>query len=167
MGKPERARQMLAARAREVIDTTLVRSTETYHHLAIGAIALAEGRPRDAVREFWKGDSLPDGPVDGCDVCTLALVASAYDRGGIPDSAIAVFERYFASSFSNRAIIDFAYRAPFARRLGELYEGKGDEKRAAHYYAMFIELWQHADALLQPQVADARRRLARLAADGK
>jgi len=43
-----------------------------------------------------------------------------------------------------------------------LYEAKGDRQNAVRNYQMFVELWKNADAELQPQVADVRRRLARL-----
>jgi len=48
------------------------------------------------------------------------------------------------------------------KRLGELYDGKGDRGRAAANYAKFVELWKDADPALQPKVAGARRRLAEL-----
>lgn len=50
-------------------------------------------------------------------------------------------------------------------RLGELYEAKGDRDKAASYYSRFIALWQDADPELQPKVAEAKARLARLTAD--
>ena len=125
-------------------------------------IAIAEGRPRDAIREFWRSDSLPDGPASSCDICTLANVARAYDKAGMSDSAIAVMERFSASAYPDRLFLDAVYRPAFTRRLGELYEAKGDRQNAVRNYQMFVELWKNADAELQPQVADVRRRLARL-----
>jgi tetratricopeptide (TPR) repeat protein len=53
--------------------------------------------------------------------------------------------------------------APSYKRLGELYEAKGDRKKAADYYGKFVDLWKDADAELQPGVAAVRQRLARLA----
>jgi hypothetical protein len=44
-----------------------------------------------------------------------------------------------------------------------LYEAKGDSPRAIANLQKFVELWKDADAELQPVVADARARLARLA----
>ena len=60
--------------------------------------------------------------------------------------------------------VDFAGRAPAARRLGELYEAKGDRPKALQYYEHFVDLWKTADPELQPQVADVKRRIARLRA---
>ena len=54
-------------------------------------------------------------------------------------------------------------RLPAIReRLGQLYEGMGDTAKAIENYRAFIELWKNADPELQPRVADAKRRLARL-----
>jgi tetratricopeptide (TPR) repeat protein len=46
--------------------------------------------------------------------------------------------------------------------LGQLYESMGNTDKAIENYRTFIELWKNADADLQPRVADARKRLARL-----
>jgi hypothetical protein len=53
--------------------------------------------------------------------------------------------------------------APSYKRLGELYEARGDRKRAADYYGKFVDLWKDADPELQPAVTEIRQRLARLA----
>jgi len=54
-------------------------------------------------------------------------------------------------------------RLPAIReRLGQLYEQMGDTAKAVANYHAFIELWKNADPELQPRVADAKRRLARL-----
>jgi hypothetical protein len=54
-------------------------------------------------------------------------------------------------------------RVPAIReRLGQLYESMGKTDKAVENYRAFIELWKNADPELQPRVADARKRLARL-----
>jgi hypothetical protein len=63
-------------------------------------------------------------------------------------------------------ISDALHLAPALRRLGELYEEKGNRDRAAHYYGRFVELWKDADPDLQVQVADVKRRLTRLSGEG-
>ena len=50
-------------------------------------------------------------------------------------------------------------------RLGQLYEALGNSKKAIEHYVSFTDLWKDADADLQPRVADARNRLARLRAE--
>ena len=51
------------------------------------------------------------------------------------------------------------------RRLGELYEARGDRQKALEYYDRFVALWSDADAEFQPQVDDIRRRIAALAGE--
>ena len=55
--------------------------------------------------------------------------------------------------------------SPGLRRLGELYEQRGDAGTAARYYARFVELWSGADDDLQPIVDEVRTRLARMQPD--
>ena len=50
------------------------------------------------------------------------------------------------------------------RRLGELYEAKGDITNAIKNYEDFVKLWKDADADLQPQVTEIKNRIARLRA---
>jgi hypothetical protein len=48
------------------------------------------------------------------------------------------------------------------RRLGELFEERGDREKAIDSYGKFIDLWKQADAELQPQVREIKGRLAKL-----
>jgi hypothetical protein len=80
----------------------------------------------------------------------------------MPDSAIAYWERYLTTPYTGSAGQDASWLAGIRKRLGELYEAKGDLQRAATNYVAFVELWKNADPELQPQVAEARKRLARL-----
>jgi len=48
------------------------------------------------------------------------------------------------------------------RRLGELYEERGEKDKATDYYGRFINLWKNADPELQPQVKEIKDRLAKL-----
>jgi hypothetical protein len=48
------------------------------------------------------------------------------------------------------------------KRLGELYEAKGNASQAESYLTKFVTLWANADPELQPRVAEAKQRLARL-----
>jgi hypothetical protein len=50
-----------------------------------------------------------------------------------------------------------------ARRLGELYEARGDRAQAREFYGRFVDLWKDADPELRPVVRDGRARLIRLA----
>jgi tetratricopeptide (TPR) repeat protein len=159
---PERARALLARYDAQVRDSTLRRFFEPRRHDALAEIALAEGRPLDAAREFRLGDVRSDGPVNGCAICLYVRLGRAYDLAEMPDSTIAMFERYLATPFFGRLRQDAWFLAGVLKRLGELYEARGDHARAASYYARFVDLWKDADPELQPKVADVRRRLARL-----
>jgi tetratricopeptide (TPR) repeat protein len=132
----------------------------------MGEILLAEGKPREAIAEFVRADSIPDGPAHSCNICLLLDLGRAYDAAGVADSAIVMFERYLATPSAARFGIngDVTALAPMYRRLGELYEAKSDTAKATAYFQKFVDLWKNADPVLQPQVAEARRRLARLQA---
>jgi tetratricopeptide (TPR) repeat protein len=162
--RPDRARAVLAQYDAEVKDTTIRRFQEPLRHGALAEIAIAEGRPRDAVDEIRRSDRRPDGPVDGCQPCADAALARVYDLAAMPDSAIATFERYLATTFWNRLDLraDPAHYAGAHKRLGELYEAKGEKQKAVSHYMTFLELWKNADPELQPRVAEVRQRLARL-----
>jgi len=95
-------------------------------------------------------------------ICLEMRVGRAFDFANLPDSAIVHWERYLAAPYTNRFAIDATYLPGVRKRLGELYEAKGDAQRAATNYLAFIELWKNADAGLQPKVQEARQRLARL-----
>ena len=95
-------------------------------------------------------------------MCQLAPLAYAYDLAGQSDSAVAVFERYLKTDDAARLGTDAQYRAVAHKRLGELYEAKNDRENALSHYLAFVDLWKNADAELQPRVAEARKRIARL-----
>jgi tetratricopeptide (TPR) repeat protein len=163
-GRPDRARAMIAAFDSDVRDTTLRRASEPQRHWAMSEIAIAEHRARDAIAEIRKADTLPDGPADDCARCTYAALARAYDLAEMPDSAIVMFERYLATPYWQPSTprADGLHLAGTYKRLGELYEAKGDREKAVSNYLKFVALWKDADPELQPKVAEVRRRLARL-----
>jgi len=165
MGGPDKARAMIGRYRTEMTDTSLRRVQESALHHALGEIALAEGKPLDAVAEYRRGDVASDGaPSSECAGCLAFDVARAYDAARRPDSAAAYFERYLATPFWGRASLELdPVRVPAIReRLGQLYESMGNTDKAAENYRAFVELWKNADADLQPRVADARKRIAHL-----
>ncbi len=154
-GRPDRARAMLAAfdESRKVVKRD--GDPEARHWIA-GEIALSEKRYDEAVVELRASDTR------GCEVCVLPDIARAYDLGGKSDSALAVFERFATNRHLSRDWADGYYLAGAYKRLGELYEAKGDRQKASTYYTKFLNLWNHADPELQPRVAEVRKRLAHL-----
>ena len=163
-GNPERARAVLADFESSVRDTALKRSLQPDLHTARGWISLADHKPQDAIAEFRKGDVAPDGPANSCSICLPMLLARAFDAANQPDSAIAAYERY-VSTPSDWRLFDYlesSVLAPTHERLGQLYEAKGQNDKAAEHYRAFIELWKNADPELQPRVTAAKERLKKL-----
>ena len=163
-GRPDRARQVLAQYDAEVKDTVLRRLREPERRNAEGELALAERRPTDALREFRRADLAEDGPADGCRICLAARTSRAFDLAGMADSAIAAFEHYVTAPEISRVEFgqDPSFLAGSFKRLGELYEAKGNRAKAASYYRRFLDLWKNADPELRPKVTEVRQRLARL-----
>jgi tetratricopeptide (TPR) repeat protein len=124
---------------------------------------LAEGRASIAAAEFRQAD-FPGRHSGLCGVCTDPDVGRAFDRARMPDSAIAVFEHFVNAPSVSREFADAWNLHWILRRLGELYEARGDREAAAKYYHKFVELWKDADPELQPAVEDVRQRLKRLGA---
>jgi tetratricopeptide (TPR) repeat protein len=124
-----------------------------------GVVAEAEGKDREALAAYMRWNQ-----VNGaCVVCGLYESALVYDRLGKPDSALALLEQIATTRTVQKTLFVDSYAlAPSLKRLGELYETKGDKKKAAEYYTRFVDLWKNADPELQPAVRDVRTRLARL-----
>jgi tetratricopeptide (TPR) repeat protein len=101
----------------------------------------------------------------GCVVCGLYDLGRVYDAAGQPDSAIAVWQRAVTQPDLNRLTSDPLDLAPTLKRLGELYERRGDRQPALDAYSRFVELWRDADPEFQPVVADVKRRIERLTAE--
>ena len=159
--RPDRARAVLAQLER-ISDTAFLRSRQPAVHSALAEIAIAEKRPLDAVSEFRSADRAPDGPVKGDPLVVLFQLGRAFDVANEPDSAIAMYEQYLDTPFADRLGDDALMLAGAHKRLGELYEAKGERGPAAKHYAAFVELWRDADPELQGAVAEAKRRLAGL-----
>ena len=166
--RPDRSRALLAQFA-QLTDTAYVRAMQRRVHWVLAAIALAEKRPRDAIVEARKATVASDGlrSPNPTPVALQLFLGRAFDEANEPDSAIIAFESYVGSTFADRLVEDVAGLAGAHRRLGELYEARGDYPKAAAHLSAFIDLWKNADPALQPTVAEARKRLARIQAAEK
>jgi tetratricopeptide (TPR) repeat protein/tRNA A-37 threonylcarbamoyl transferase component Bud32 len=156
-GKPDQAKRYL--KAYETAVPAQLRTGDFSYDLATGYVAEAEGRHRDAIAAYRKFNE----ESGSCGTCGLYELGVVYDRLGQSDSALAVYEQLITTPTLNRLYNGGFSRAPSLKRLGELYEARGDRKRAAKYYEAFVDLWKDADAELQPGVKEVRGRLARLA----
>lgn len=159
VGRIDAAKATLADFIRAYAALGTVPDTNIRSHIE-GVIALAE-KKYDLAAARLRDRSI-DMDFSCASTCVLPQLAQAYDRGGKPDSAIAVFERYVQSRQQTRLTTDDMFLGPSLKRLGELYEAKGDRDNAARNYARFVELWRHADPELQPSVKDVQGRLGRL-----
>ncbi len=129
-------------------------------------LALEEGRPDEAVALFrglheqkpmWTHEAFE--PQRICTICLYYEIGRAYDRAGVADSAIVLYERFLATPLLYRWHQDAPERARILERLGQLHDERGDPERAANYYAQFVELWAEADPELQPRVQATQARL--------
>jgi tetratricopeptide (TPR) repeat protein/tRNA A-37 threonylcarbamoyl transferase component Bud32 len=164
LGETARAKEVLATYERDNADVQRWTDVLQRHRMR-GEIAMAEGRYADAAKEFATADV-----VTPCTVCLLPIRARAYDAQGdaMADSAIALYTAYVTSPDQGRTAtrrgigVDAEFLPEAYKRLGELWEVKGDTRQAVDYYSRFVALWKNADPELQPVVADVRRRIARL-----
>jgi tetratricopeptide (TPR) repeat protein len=171
-GDPDKAASIIAQYRRDVTDTSRLRLDSPALANTLGAIALVRGDAKTAIDEFRRGDVAADGlPASECAPCVHFALGRAFDAAGQADSTIAEYEAYIATPYWVKLVgadspdISFGDAMVLAgihKRLGELYEAKGDRQQAASHYAAFVQLWKNADPELQPQVEDVRRRLVRL-----
>jgi tetratricopeptide (TPR) repeat protein/tRNA A-37 threonylcarbamoyl transferase component Bud32 len=162
-GRLEAARGLLAEYERLVPERNR-RGNRAEQLAASGAMALAEGRVRDAIRGYRARSDQTGNPADA-----LFELAVACERGGQPDSALALYERSAAAPGVKAPLVLFDNVDPWVlaatlRRLGELYAARGDHTKARDYYGRFVVQWKDADPELQPVVRDVRARMARLTA---
>jgi tetratricopeptide (TPR) repeat protein len=138
------------------------------------------GRALPFVRDFSRGqvlamrkETLPQALEafraalrGACTYCVNVTMADAFDRAGMPDSALAHYQRWADAGEDNWDGGRYNLWQPVAYfRLGELYQEKGDTAHATEFYGKFAELWKDADPELQPRVKEAKRRIAELVAE--
>ncbi|HKA56993.1 MAG TPA: protein kinase [Gemmatimonadales bacterium] len=159
-GDLEQARRLLAEYEHTVPER--LRRRDGFLLAALGAMALAEGRREDGIRSYRAWHDRAE-----CARCGLYEIATIYDQAGQVDSARIVAELALTNLGLYRIFEDTWGLARTYKRLGELYEIRGDSARALAYYNKFVDLWKNADPVLQPAVRDVRSRVARFAADAR
>jgi len=156
-GRPEEARRLLAEYERLVPERN--RRGQPGQLAAVAAIALAEGRVRDAILGYRAWTEQAENPADG-----LFELATGYERAHQPDSALAAYERSAAAPGVRAPLVlfdplDARALAATLQRLGALYTARGERAKTREYYGRFVDLWKDADPELQPIVAQARAAL--------
>ncbi|MEE8116739.1 MAG: tetratricopeptide repeat protein, partial [Gemmatimonadales bacterium] len=154
-GEIDRAKQLLDEYNRLIPDG--VKRLDEFRHGAAAAIARAEGRLQEAIDGYRAWDE-----EAGCVACALFDLAQTYDLMGNTDSALTIFERAVEAPALEKVYQEYWVLGQTYKRLGELYEERGESERAVEYYDRFVELWKDADEELQPLVRDVRGRIAKL-----
>lgn len=137
-------------------------------YTALATVATAAGRPNEALGRIRDGCSTMPGAYLICDRMAFLEVAEAHDRAGRADSAIAAYQRFVELRalrwFAPPRTLDLVTPriAPAWRRLGELLESKGENRKAIEAYERFLDFWRDADPELQPMVRAVRERTDRL-----
>ena len=155
-GRLDEAKRLLAEYERTVPEG--IRRGDQAVYAARGDVLLAQGRIADAVSAYRRWSEAAQ-----CRDCGLFFeIASAYDRTHEADSAVVFYERVVSTLGVTRVLDDASTLGTALRRLGELYDARGDRAKAREYYTRFVDLWKHADPELQAYVTRARAALARL-----
>jgi tetratricopeptide (TPR) repeat protein len=157
-GRIEESREMLASA--QAIDAQQAYGENPETQFAAALLATHEGLGEEAIRQVRLAD------VGSCSMCALPVLGQIYDAAGQTDSVVTVYERYLETPWLYRlAATDWWALAGIYERLAGLYELREDTDRAVLYYSKFVELWEDADAELQPRVEAARRSIERLTAE--
>ena len=142
---------------------------------------MSAGRARTYMRNFTRGavlamrdETLPQAIAAFrraehgiCGYCAHVAMAGAFDRMGLPDSALTYYEKWAGAGEADwygPGVYNIWQPLAFFR-MGELYEAKGERAKAVDFYGRFADLWRDADPALQPRVREAKRRLANLVAE--
>jgi hypothetical protein len=148
-GRPAVARSIVDA-IMATADSLAQRAVHPLRLAALGEIALAEGRPREAMQLFRGSDLAADGlPATRCAVCILPALARAAERAGWADSARIFWERYVTTPSLDRLQADQWFLAMAYRKLAELYTAAGDRAKAGEYSAKLVNQWRDADPELR------------------
>ena len=156
-GNADRSEKTLARQASKVTPEVLRRDGRRAYVLA--AIAFSRGENRAALAAFRQARI-----TLRCSICTAFDEGRVFEKLNEPDSAIAQYERFVNGHNTDPENREY-FLAAALRRLGEMYESKGDRKKALEYYGRFVDLWKDADPDLQPLVADIRKQMAELAGE--
>ncbi len=129
-------------------------------------LSIAEARPADAIREARLIEDQRLCAHNLCELNAFILMARAFDLAGQPDSALVYYERYVHAPGYIRMWPDSYWLGPTYERLAALHAERGNAETEARYLSLFVDLWEDADAELQPRVEEARRRLGDLESGG-
>lgn len=100
----------------------------------------------------------------GCAIngCFYNLIGDLEARRGNVEAAIGHYETYVDSRGFFDLNWDEGQNAVYSFRLGTFQEQQGNLDEAIRRYQHMVDRWENADAVLQPQVAEAKRRIETL-----
>ena len=150
LGDIPRARVLAASD--DSADRALGRNRPADRSWTRGVIASAAGRTSEALIELRQA-----AETEFCAICPLPDLGRTYEAAGEPDSARVTYERYLATPWLFRYEVDAVELGWTLKRLGELYDERGERDKAAAAFSRLARLWERADSDLQPVVAQARR----------
>ena len=164
MGQTEEARRISEQLRLSIERASFLKEMRRYDHL-MGQIALAEGRPAEAVRRFEHAISLLPCQRENVDMHAFYenSLAEAYDRGGDWSRALETYQRIVSLTTGRLQWGDIYARSFY--RMGKICQRNGREVEAAGHYRNFLKFWKNADAGL-PEVDDAKRQLEALGVVG-
>ena len=129
-GRPDKARAALAQFA-QIKDKSFCAAGSRGCTKRLERSRLPKSGSRDAIVEFRNADRGSDGkPAYDNPVHAHFNLGRAFDLASQPDSAIAEFEAYIATRYDGRFDDDQFALAGTHKRLGELYDAKGDREKA-------------------------------------
>jgi tetratricopeptide (TPR) repeat protein/tRNA A-37 threonylcarbamoyl transferase component Bud32 len=117
-----------------------------------GEVELARGRYEEAVRLFERAYQLRED-----DLMLESLAYALYKKGDL-DQAITKYEQLIEVKSLGWEAQDCWIRSLV--QLGNIWEKKGDQEKAARYYEEFLELWKEADRDIPLLVQTQNRLLA-------
>nr|MBA2291925.1 hypothetical protein [Gemmatimonadales bacterium] len=163
-GEPAKGRAVMTRRLAEIPDAAAAISQRPMVAWIEGMLSLAEGKHAEAASSFRAVTTGADGGPSGIASLAWYGIARTFDQQQRTDSARVYYERYLAVPQFRRwgGFADPMSLAAVRKRLGEIYDSRGDRANAIKYYGEFVEQWKDADPALQPAVTSVRKRIAEL-----
>jgi tetratricopeptide (TPR) repeat protein len=160
MGRLADARNV-AEEIKGLVETSLYKKSIRHYHFLTGMIQLKRKDYSEAIKSFQDSVSLFPHPNtwETENALYMYYLAWAYYESGDMRKARDEFER-IVEFLPGRTLYGDLYAQSYYR-LGTIYQGQGNKAKATENYRKFLDLWKDADPG-QPEVADARKRLAGL-----
>ena len=159
-GRREQARRLLTAFEAEVPEGVRRGRWEWYR--ARGWLALVDDRPQDAISAFVQGRR-----ASTCARCGSWDEGVAYERAGLADSALAAYQRAVGRDGPWKNQADQWGLGPSLKRLGELYEARGDRAAGAGVLRAIRGAMEGSRPRAPAGVREVRGRMAALAGERK